>query len=74
MSLSPPSTPSSYDPVNEEHYRFVDKGAPCEWGESYRPDGFLPVHLGDKINDRYKIIRKLGHGSFITVWLAKDAM
>ena len=41
--------------------------------ESYRPGKFHPVHLGDTFhNSRYEVIRKLGFGSFSTVWLAKD--
>jgi hypothetical protein len=39
----------------------------------YRPGGLHPVHLGDTFkNGRYKIVHKLGWGSFSTVWLAKD--
>ncbi|KAL4940078.1 hypothetical protein BDV06DRAFT_213778 [Aspergillus oleicola] len=46
---------------------------PCEWVEDYRPGGYHPVVLGDVFNDgQYKIIRKLGEGSYSTVWLARD--
>ncbi|KAI0107101.1 kinase-like domain-containing protein [Nemania sp. FL0031] len=39
----------------------------------YRPIGFLPVKLGDQLKDgRYKIIHKLGNGSFSTTWVARD--
>lgn len=42
--------------------------------EQYGPGGLHPVHLGDKLqNGRYLIIRKLGHGAFSTVWLARDS-
>ncbi|KAI5795810.1 protein kinase [Geopyxis carbonaria] len=40
--------------------------------EQYRPHGLHPVHLGDILSKRYKIIHKLGHGGFSTVWLARD--
>ncbi|KAF2153298.1 kinase-like protein [Myriangium duriaei CBS 260.36] len=30
------------------------------------------LHLGDVLNHRYKIFRKLGSGSQATIWLAKD--
>ncbi|KAL3455944.1 kinase-like domain-containing protein [Aspergillus heterothallicus] len=34
---------------------------------------FHPVHLGDSFQGtRYAVIRKLGYGSFSTVWLAQD--
>jgi len=46
---------------------------PTEWLEAYRPGGLHPIHLGDTLcQERYKIIRKLGYGSFSTVWLAHD--
>ncbi|KAL0940234.1 serine/threonine-protein kinase SRPK3 [Colletotrichum truncatum] len=69
---SPPLTPPSKDPTSERNYRFQQTGTPCEWAESYRPGGFHPVHLGDIFNGRYEAIRKLGNGSFGTVWLAHD--
>ena len=41
--------------------------------ESYRIGGFHPVDIGDTFKaDRYKIVRKLGHGQNSTVWLAQD--
>ncbi|KAL2788041.1 kinase-like domain-containing protein [Aspergillus keveii] len=41
--------------------------------EYYPKRRFHPVHLGDTFQDsRYSIIRKLGYGSFSTVWLARD--
>ncbi len=43
----------------ERHYAIL----PC----------YHPVHLGDFFKDgRYKILHKLGFGSFSTVWLARD--
>jgi serine/threonine protein kinase len=40
--------------------------------EYYRPGGYHPVRIGDRIGGRYKIIHKLGYGGFRTVWLARD--
>jgi serine/threonine-protein kinase SRPK3 len=34
--------------------------------------GYHRVLIGDKFNDRYLIVEKLGWGHFSTVWLAKD--
>ena len=41
--------------------------------EQYRPGGYHPTYLGDKLyHGRYEIIHKLGYGSYSTVWLAMD--
>ena len=34
--------------------------------------GYHRVLIGDKFNDRYLVVEKLGWGHFSTVWLAKD--
>ncbi|KAF2177563.1 serine/threonine-protein kinase SRPK3 [Zopfia rhizophila CBS 207.26] len=68
---SPPARPPAELPPDLQSWRFKDSGAPCEWAEEYRPGGFHPVNLGDTFRDgKYKVIRKLGDGSFSTVWLA----
>lgn len=39
----------------------------------YRKGGYHPVHIGDVLNDgRYKILHKLGWGSYSTVWATRD--
>lgn len=41
--------------------------------EGYQPGGFYPVKLDDKFREgRYRVIHKLGFGSYSTVWLARD--
>lgn len=44
-----------------------------EYADDYGPGKLHPVHFGDVYKDgRYKVLRKLGAGSFSTVWLARD--
>lgn len=40
----------------------------------YQEGGLHPVHLGDRLgnNARYRVVTKLGHGGFATVWLCRD--
>ncbi|KAF8245460.1 hypothetical protein K440DRAFT_555844 [Wilcoxina mikolae CBS 423.85] len=39
----------------------------------YKPGGYHPLKLGDELhNGRYRIIHRLGHGRYSTVWLALD--
>lgn len=49
-----------------------DEGA--ESIEEYKLGGFHPTHLGDLLghDGRYKVVHKLGHGGFGTVWLCRD--
>ncbi len=69
-----PPTPSSNAPTKQSEWRFHPITSATEWIEDYRPGGLHPIHLGDTLDgDRYKILRKLGYGSFSTVWLARDA-
>lgn len=44
--------------------------------EEYQDGGYHPVHLGDTFgpSGRYKVMHKLGHGGFGTVWLCRDAV
>jgi serine/threonine-protein kinase SRPK3 len=40
--------------------------------EKYREGGYHPTRLGDTLNKRYRVLAKLGHGQFSTVWMAFD--
>ncbi|OJI85942.1 hypothetical protein ASPTUDRAFT_114682 [Aspergillus tubingensis CBS 134.48] len=67
MSISPPPTPPSRA-VTDDEWRFQTITLPCEWVEDYHPGGYHPVILGDVFkNGQYKVIRKLGEGSYSTV-------
>ncbi|PGG97446.1 CMGC protein kinase [Helicocarpus griseus UAMH5409] len=64
---------SSLPTPRENEDRFEETGHPREWSEDYRPGGFHPIHLGDTFKDgQSRVIRKLGDGSFSTVWLVVD--
>ncbi|KAH7907716.1 kinase-like domain-containing protein [Hygrophoropsis aurantiaca] len=38
----------------------------------YRKGGYHPVHIGDIMHNRYRVVNKLGYGAYATVWLVKD--
>ena len=40
--------------------------------EKYKPEGYHPVMIGDVLQNRYRIVDKLGFGGYSTVWLAQD--
>ncbi|KAJ5740269.1 protein kinase-like protein [Penicillium malachiteum] len=40
--------------------------------EKYRAGGYYPALVGDTLKERYQIVHKLGHGSYSTIWLARD--
>ena len=39
----------------------------------YVPGGYHVVHIGDVYHEHYRIVAKLGHGGYSTVWLAHDS-
>jgi len=51
------------------------KGGIGDWEDvyCYTKRGFHPVRVGDEFCDgRYKVVRKLAHGGYSTVWLGED--
>ncbi|KNG79992.1 protein kinase domain protein [Aspergillus nomiae NRRL 13137] len=40
--------------------------------EYYQAGGYHPVTIGDRFRNRYRIVHKLGHGTYSTIWLARD--
>ncbi|PVH85554.1 protein kinase [Cadophora sp. DSE1049] len=42
--------------------------------ENYRPAGLHPIHIGDEVGGRYRVVHKLGYGGSSTVWLARDKL
>ena len=40
--------------------------------DGYRPGGYHPIQLNDKLHGRYSVTEKLGYGTYSTIWLARD--
>lgn len=36
------------------------------------PSQFYPVHIGQILNSRYRVLGKLGFGASSTIWLCQD--
>ena len=57
---------------------FVDSDGECDVEDACEPinryeEGlYLPICIGEVIAGRYRIEHKLGHGGFLTVWMAYD--
>lgn len=67
-AATPPSTKSSPPrPPPIATNPKVDEGT-----DSYRVGGLHPVYVGDVYNDRYRVLNKIGYGSYSTVWLVRD--
>lgn len=50
-------------------YRWIDGVGRLEL---YEPGGYHPVLIDDLLQDRYRIVDKLGFGGYSTIWLARD--
>ncbi|KAI1250835.1 hypothetical protein MGN70_007893 [Eutypa lata] len=56
--------------VGQRYYE-LDK-IEAEDPELYCEGGYYPIHIGDQIGERFKIVHKLGYGGYATVWLARE--
>ena len=66
-----PSSKSMAQLKDRDFLSFVED---AESFSGYSPGGYHPVHLGEHYGyeGRYKILHKLGNGTYSTVWLGKD--
>lgn len=60
---------SSTEHVPRLEYEFIDG---VERLERYCPGGYHPVLIGDVLKDGYRVIEKLGYGTYSTIWLSRD--
>ncbi|KAJ7198320.1 kinase-like domain-containing protein [Mycena pura] len=58
---------------SEDYFVFADD-EDFEPTSAYTPGGLCPIRLGCTLGSppRYRVLAKLGHGSFSTVWMAHD--
>ncbi|KAK4149980.1 kinase-like domain-containing protein [Chaetomidium leptoderma] len=55
--------------ASQIRYEFLED---VERLDDYRPGGYHPIQLGDRLHERYRVVHRLGHGTFSTIWLARD--
>ena len=51
---------------------YSDSDSDAESLDEYAKDGYHPVHVGETLNERYRVMKKLGWGAFSTVWFWHD--
>ena len=59
-------------PLSPRDFHFAGPG--LESPDRYRPGGYHPVHIGEVYRERYRVLHKLGYGTYSTVWLARDLL
>ena len=67
-SSPPPSTTKLDDPDRVRYRAIID--AESIWG--YACGSYHPVMISDLLHGRYRVVDKLGFGTFSTVWLCHD--
>jgi len=66
-TISRTSSPDSKAPVLSSAKPIEEETLP-----KYSPQAFYSAKIGEKLNDRYEVVAKLGYGMTATVWLARD--
>ncbi|PYH68300.1 kinase-like protein [Aspergillus vadensis CBS 113365] len=59
-------------PANEIPRVLYEPIEDVERMEYYEAGGYHPVTIGDCFHHRYRVVHKLGHGTYSTIWLARD--
>ena len=42
--------------------------------EKYRSGGYHPISLGEDLRSRYRVVQKLGYGTYSITWLCRDSI
>ena len=69
LNHSIPPTPAGPDRSPQFEYSPIED---VERMGKYRPGGYHPITIGDELHARYRVLYKLGHGTYSTTWLARD--
>ncbi|KAI0186558.1 kinase-like domain-containing protein [Xylaria flabelliformis] len=64
-----PSAPYSNSSSSYIEYRYIED---VENLSDYQSGGYHPIRIDDRLRNRYRIVHKLGYGTFSTAWLALD--
>jgi serine/threonine-protein kinase SRPK3 len=64
----------SLEPFKDNGLMIEGNPAALEKIYDYESGGHRPVHLGDLLNQRYKVVHKLGSGGYANVWLCSDVV
>lgn len=75
------ASPTANDTLADGYAEPLDNGLRLERSPSdlekiydYEAGGHHPVHLDDLLHQRYKVLHKLGHGGYATVWLCRNVL
>ncbi|KAK3949793.1 serine/threonine protein kinase [Pseudoneurospora amorphoporcata] len=77
--MSPNGQPPAHAGVDEAKLLYAmenDFYGCTEKLENYKLGGLHPIILGDRLGDngRFRVVHKLGHGGYGTVWLCQDTL
>jgi hypothetical protein len=54
-------------------YQRCESNRSLEDPARYQPGGYHPIAIGDELHDgRYRVIHRISHGAYSTVWMAMD--
>ncbi|RAK75324.1 kinase-like protein [Aspergillus fijiensis CBS 313.89] len=78
VSLSSPVLLGNYSPLpttthdDTEFQVLYELLERVERLQRHQPGGYHPIQIGDHFHGRYRVIHKMGHGSYSTIWLLQD--